>query len=145
MKKLINWIFSLSIWLHNIVSSSTRVKFLNFVKDTNKYSTNRTWKTNLCTYLVRKSSWTYRKKCTCNFWDSFNFRNPSKVFYRNTLFLLYWNYFCTSFVVLRRHRRYVCSLFRHVYINLLSTNFTKCQTHSNSCLSVFDHFVGLEL
>ena len=27
----------------------------------------------------------------------------------------------------------------------LSANFTKFQTHSNNCLSVFDHFAGLGL
>ena len=57
-----------------------------------------------CTYHVPKSSLTYTKKRECELWNSFNFQNHWRIFYRNILLLTYWNLFGSSFVVLLRHR-----------------------------------------
>ena len=39
------------------------------------------------------------------FWNSFIFQNPRKIYDRNILLLLDWNFFCSLSVVLWRHRR----------------------------------------
>ena len=46
----------------------------------------------LCMQCKHKSSWMYTKQHAYKFWDSFNFQNPSNIFYRNDLLTLYSNF-----------------------------------------------------
>ena len=39
----------------------------------------------------------YTKKCARKFWDFFNLQNLWKIFYRNSLIMLYWNFFYSLF------------------------------------------------
>ena len=52
------------------------------------------------------SSWHIQKTCiqVNIFQDSFNFQNPWKIFDRNVILLLYWNFFSGSFLVLHAFR-----------------------------------------
>ena len=48
-----------------------------------------------------------------------NFKKFFKDYLQKCLTLLYWNFFCSSFVVLWKHRRYVCSLSPRVCVYML--------------------------
>ena len=69
----------------------------------------------VCTVYAKALQLT-RKNLHDRFWNFYHFNDPWKIFYRNVLLLLYWNFFCSSFAVFWRHNRYVYSLFRHATV-----------------------------
>ena len=70
------------------------------------FLTQRAWKISsklkpMCV-PCKQELWNLMKKHTCKFWDSINFQNVGKIFYRDLLLLFYFNFFSSSFVVLWR-------------------------------------------
>lgn len=86
----------------------------------------------LCKWLVNQGLTNYMHSCVVRVrayaqrflnadkknvhFEIFNLQNPWNIFYRNVLFQLCWNFFCSLFVVLWRHRRYLYSLFCHICV-----------------------------
>ena len=86
----------------------------------------------LRTYGVCKSPKTCSKKRAHKFLESFIFQNPCKIFHRNVLVSLYWNFFCRLVIVLWRHRSYACSA---MFIFKYCTDLNRLKFLSMFCMT----------